>query len=101
MAHRSRPCALCRQNVGTGCPENVHELMNSGQRRLGRELLQNLISCTIRRRLEGSLAIEMNDMKELLRRARQTWGFDGVLATVTLFRSPIEVRQFVPVASCI
>ena len=47
--------------------------------------------------LAGSLAMEMNGIKELLRRAREIRGLKGVLSTVRVLRLAIEVRHVVSV----
>lgn len=67
--------------------------MNIEQRRQDLELLQNLITSTTRHHVTGPIAVEVNNMKKLVRWARDTGGMDGVLAVVRLFRSSIEVCQ--------
>lgn len=104
----SRPCALCQRNVTTVYPDLNHigflhdrfaassELVDIEQQQ-DLKLLRDLMSSTVGRHLAGSLAMEMNGIKELLRRAREIRGLKGVLSTVRVLRLAIEVRHVVSV----
>ena len=104
----SRPCALCQQNVTTVYPDLNHigflhdrfaalsELVDIEQQQ-DLKLLRDLMSSTVGRHLAGSLAMEMNGIKELLRRAQEIRGLKGVLSTVRVLHLAIEVRHVVSV----
>lgn len=101
----SRPCALCQQNVDVARVDHIRFHLTeslsesgNGQERESQPtnltILQTLISSTAGRSLAGPLAIEVNELKRLLRSANELGGLQGVLTTVRVLRTPIEVSQF-------
>lgn len=66
------------------------------------ELLQRLIDTTTRAgHLAGPLALEVSGMRELLRRAREQRGFEGVLLIMRIMRSAIEVCRYFFSCCCV
>lgn len=91
----SSPCALCQRLFDPEHLDHIHLHRAASLEQQDSELLQTLMSSTTGRRLHGSLAVEVNTIKVLLREARNTGGFAGVLLFVRALRLQIEVSSFV------
>lgn len=87
----SRSCALCQRLFNPEHLGHIRLHLATSLEQQDLELLQILMNSTTGRPLEGSLAMEVNGIKVLLRGARNSGGLEGVLLFVKALRTQIEV----------